>query len=174
MSGRITTPTRAFPAGAAKAAEKSVPSAEVRVRTPRSATSPVRGGAGGRLSWSWHMPRFYRRPDLPAHSGAGGVPRGLGVPAEDGRGHLAPGLGQPGVLPVGLVDQPVEELAVHPAIDFGQHPEGLEPGPLGEHGRGDELELHEIAERRTGEQAAVQLPPRQLLRDPRADLLVLA
>src|SRR3954469_11112186 len=56
MSGSTTTPTRASSAGAAYAAENRVPSAEVRVSVPRSATSPVRGGAGGRLSWSWHMP----------------------------------------------------------------------------------------------------------------------
>src|SRR3712207_7737897 len=62
MSGRITTPTRGVSAGIATAAEKSVPSAAVRVSVPRSATSPMRGGAGGRLSGSWHMLLVLPRP----------------------------------------------------------------------------------------------------------------
>src|SRR3954469_13756426 len=101
MSGRTTTPTGGGSAGAAYAAEKSVPSAAVSVRTPRSATSPRRGGAGGRLSWSWHM-----RPVLLADgraravspSAVGGSVRWLGFPAEHPGGHLPAGVGQPAVL----------------------------------------------------------------------------
>src|SRR3954451_12104303 len=72
MSGRITTPTRASAAGAAKAAATCVPSGTVSVRVPRSATSPVRGGAGGRLSWSWHMPTVL--PPVPGARAPGPSP----------------------------------------------------------------------------------------------------
>src|SRR5215218_8375227 len=99
MSGSTTTPARASPAGAAKAAENSVPSAAVSVRVPRSATSPVRGGAGGRLSWSWHMPTVVQRASV------GRLRRGCRVAAEGPGGHLAAGPGDPLVLPVGLLDQ---------------------------------------------------------------------
>src|SRR3954471_7515907 len=111
MSGRITTPTRASAAGAAKAAATCVPSGTVSVRVPRSPTSPVRGGAGGRLSWSWHMPGV-----LPPRGLAGR----LGPAAPDFGRDLAPGLGEPLVLLVGLPDQPVELGGVEPRIHVGQ------------------------------------------------------
>src|SRR3954464_8043608 len=123
MSGSTTTPTRGSSAGAAYAAENAVPSAEVSVSVPRSATSPDRGGAGGRLSWSWHMPsvlppvRPVRAPGgqppavppgpAPGGSAPGALAGRRGTPAEHPRGHLATRLGQPLVLLVGLADEPL-------------------------------------------------------------------
>src|SRR3954447_19605877 len=141
MSGSTTTPTRGSAAGAAYAAENAVPSAAVRVSVPRSATSPVRGGAGGRLSWSWHMPRV-----LPPRS-VRRFPRGVGVTPEDLRGDLAAGVGQPVVLAVGLVDQPVEFGPVEPAVGLGHLAQGLEAAALGPHRRGEELELDQVRQR---------------------------
>src|SRR5215211_2099744 len=100
MSGRITTPTCAGSAGSATAAEKSLPSAAVSVRVPRSATSPERGGAGGRLSWSWHMPRVYLRPARSARSGVGDAGQHVRVAAEQLCGDLPADVGEPAVLPV--------------------------------------------------------------------------
>src|SRR3954468_19821723 len=108
MSGSTTTPTRASSAGAAYAAENAVPSAEVSVSVPRSATSPDRGGAGGRLSWSWHMPTVLPRRSV-RH-----LLRRLGPAAEDGGGHVAASTGQPVVLTVRLVDEPVQLHLVQP------------------------------------------------------------
>src|SRR3954452_5466661 len=155
MSGRITTPAPGLVAGSAYAAEKRVPSAAVRVVNPRSATSPLRGGAGGRLSWSWHMGRFYRpaprrarRAVAPGRrSVAGGLARGFRPAAEDAGRHLATCLRQPLVLPVGLVDQPLHQPGIDTAIDLGDLAQGLETGPLEQDGVGDELELDQIAER---------------------------
>src|SRR4051812_26467011 len=109
MSGRTTTPTRGGSAGAAYAAEKSVPSAAVSVRTPRSATSPVRGGAGGRLSWSWHMSAVLP-PDgggRPAGSAARCLVGRARVPAEHPCGDLAARVSEPVVLLVRLRDEAV-------------------------------------------------------------------
>src|SRR3954463_14665480 len=112
MSGSSTMPTRAAPAGAAYAAATSVPSVEVRVSVPRSATSPLLGGAGGRLSVSWHMPRFYRGGRPAARSGVGGGVGRSGGPAEDAGGALAAAVAQPVVLLVGLRDEPLEQPPV--------------------------------------------------------------
>src|SRR4051794_19273340 len=166
MSGSTTTPTRASSAGAAYAAENAVPSAEVSVSVPRSATSPVRGGAGGRLSWSWHMPSV-----LPPGS-VGRLSRGVGVPAEDRGGDLAPGLGQPVLLAVGLVDQPVQLRLVQPIVDLGDFPERLEAAALGPDRGGEELELDEVRQRGATQQPAVELGPRELLAHPERRLLV--
>src|ERR1700709_2122847 len=123
MSGRITTAVRGCSAGAAYAAEKSVPSAAVRVRTPRSATSPERGGAGGRVSWSWHVPAFYRSAWRSAPRAAGSVPRGLAGRLRPAAEHLAddlpPRLGQPLVLRVGLRDESVEQCGIERGFDVG-------------------------------------------------------
>src|SRR3954470_980080 len=137
MSGRITTPARASAAGAAKAAANSVPSAAVSVRVPRSATSPVRGGAGGRLSWSWHMPGVLppaglrRRPRV--HSVLAGLVGSLGASAEDGGGDVPAGVGQPVVLPIGLLDQPVQLGLVQPVLDLGDLAQRLEAAALATH-----------------------------------------
>src|SRR5215212_2893418 len=143
MSGRITTPTCAGSAGSATAAEKSVPSAAVRVRVPRSATSPMRGGAGGRLSGSWHMVPFYRDRGGGTARGSALVAAGggLGRSPEHLGGHLAAGLGEPEVLAVGLVDQPVELRRGQPGLDLRDDPQRLEAAALGAHARGEELEL---------------------------------
>src|SRR3954451_12916767 len=145
MSGSTTTPTRASSAGAAYAAENSVPSAEVRVSVPRSATSPIRGGAGGRLSWSWHMPTVLPpvRPVRAPGSAAGDLAGRLGPAAEHPRGHLAARLGEPRVLFVGLPDEPFQQFLVDAVVGLGDLAEGLEPGPLAEHRGRDELELDE-------------------------------
>src|ERR1700712_1360184 len=116
MSGNSTIPARASVAGAANAAENGVPSAEVRVRTPRSTTSPIRGGAGGRLSWSWHIPAFL---PLTEDVVPGAPPGRRRVAAEDARGHLTARLREPFVLLVGLHDEPVEQLGVDPPIHLG-------------------------------------------------------
>src|SRR4051795_2630208 len=136
MSGSTTTPTRASSAGAAYAAENGVPSAEARVSVPRSATSPDRGGAGGRLSWSWHMPSVLPRvcPGRAPGSGRGSVAGGLAgrfrPAAEHPRRGLSPRLGQPLVLLVGLVDQPLEQRLVDPVVGLGHLAQGLEAGAL--------------------------------------------
>src|SRR3954452_1961495 len=176
MSGSTTTPTRGSSAGAAYAAENAVPSAEVSVSVPRSATSPDRGGAGGRLSWSWHMPKVLPpvRPVRAPGSAAGDLAGRLGPPAEDPRGHLTARLGQPLVLLVRLADEPVQQFLVDPVVDLGDLAQGLEAGPLAEHGGRDELELDQVRQRRAGQQPAVELQPRDLLPQPGGHLLVLA
>src|SRR4051794_32049050 len=101
MSGRTTTPTRACTAGRAYAAENRLPSAAVRVRPARSPTAAVRGGAGGRLSWSWHTAPVLPPGAVPRAAGrsvAGHLAGGLRTAAEDRRGDLATRLGQPLVL----------------------------------------------------------------------------
>jgi hypothetical protein len=67
------------------------------------------------------------------------------------------------VLLVGLGDQPVEQGGVQPRLDLGDLAERLEPGPLPQDRRGDELELDEVRQRRAGQQPAVELEPRRLL-----------
>src|SRR3954447_17814142 len=125
---------------------------------PRSATSPLRGGAGGRLSSSWHMCWFYRATSgrarraaqLPAAASAGpGSPSKTrdATSRQDAGRPFGAGVGQPVVLLVGLGDQPVEQGGVQPTVDGGQLAQGLEAGALGQHRGGDELELDQVAER---------------------------
>src|SRR3954447_10373994 len=173
MSGRMTTPTCGGGAGAAYAAENSLPSAAVRVRVPRSATSPERGGAGGRLSWSWHMPGFYRRPARSTRSGLLDVREHARVATERGGRDLAADLGEPAELAVGLLDQRVQQHLVDPLVDLGGDAQRLEATALAPHGRGEELELDQVAQRRPAEQVPVQLEPARLLGEPHGDLLVL-
>src|SRR3954471_800152 len=168
MSGSTTTPTRASSAGAAYAAENWVPSAEVRVSVPRSATSPLRGGAGGRLSWSWHMASV-----LPPGS-VGRLLRGLRYAAEHLRRDLPAGVGQPLVLPVGLADEPVQLGLVQPRLDLGDLAQGLEAAALAPHCRGQELELDQVRQRRAVQQPAVELGAGELLAQPQRRLLVAA
>src|SRR4051794_3713358 len=150
MSGSTTTPTRGSSAGAAYAAENAVPSRAVRVSVPRSATSPDRGGAGGRLSWSWHMPAGLPAPCPVRAPGAGLLEGGhrRGVAAEELGRDLPAHAGQPLVLPVCLRDQPVEEDLVDPGIDLGSNPERLEPAALAADAGGQELELEQVRQRR--------------------------
>src|SRR4051812_24741556 len=101
MSGRMTTPTCGGGAGAGEAAENSLPSAAVSVRVPRSATSPEGGGAGGRLSWSWHMSGFYRRLLRSTRSGLLDVREHGRVATERGGSDLAADVGEPAELAVG-------------------------------------------------------------------------
>ena len=122
-----------------------MPSAEVRVRVPRSATSPVRGGAGGRLSWSWHMPRFYRRPPSRPPGQPSAASSAARVAAEHLGGDLAAGLGSQSYCRLAWLDEPVELAGVQPRVDLGDLAQRLEAAALAPDGRGEELELDQVA-----------------------------